>query len=166
MLRLSQDEIDILIKLSAYYGRVLSSIRRLIEVCSTGEMREKARFVREESYWLRQFTKSSRDSTKERADCAEVKCTARTLVALYGRLLANLNVPRTRRRLSGQQIEAREVLGEKMLRALVALQTKDNELVRREIATRRPRENAWITEKLEGATSERAMQLARTNVLD
>jgi hypothetical protein len=117
---------------------------------SGAEMRGKARFIREESYWLRRFLVDGRERLSDGDDpSVALQCTPRSLVALYGRLLASLNLPRTRRKLSPQTIQRREGLAEKMADALRGLQRENAGLVEREIETRRAREQTWIAESLQ-----------------
>jgi hypothetical protein len=150
---LSLDEVATLILLSSYYGRTLGSVRRVIQLVSPGEMRAKARFVHEETYWLRRFAEAQRDRMSSREDAeSTVEFTPRSLVAFYGRTLASLNVPRTRRRLSPAQIEAREALAEKFRTALETLCSSDGSVVEEELQTRRLRERQWIAEALSGRT--------------
>ena len=148
---LSLDDVVTLVRLSSYHGRIMGVVRRLIQVMSHGEMRAKARFVQDESYWLRRFAEATRDrmSAEERA-ISPVQFTPRTLVAFYGRTLATLAVPRTRRRLSASELQRREALADKLGSALQALNSTDSALVLDELETRRPRERQWIEEKLEG----------------
>ena len=150
--RLTLDEVSTLIVLSRYYGRTLGFVRRMIQLGSPGEMRAKARFVHEETYWLRRFAEAQRDRMTDQGDLdATVEFTPRSLVAFYGRTLASLNVPRTRRRLSPAKIEAREALAEKLRTALQALRSSDGSIVEEELQTRRLREREWISEALSGA---------------
>jgi hypothetical protein len=146
---LSLDEIATLVRLSSYHGRTLSFVRRVIQLVSAGEMRAKARFVQEESYWLRRFAQANRDRIEANGGTeSAVEFTPRSLVAFYGRTLGTLNVPRTRRRLSAKQIEQREALAEKLRSALVTLYRNEPELVAEELQTRRLRERTWIDQAL------------------
>lgn len=147
--RLSLEEVSTLIQLSSYYGRTLGVVRRIIQLVSPGEMRVKARFVQEEAYWLRRFAEAQRDRMESESIVeGEVDFTPRALVAFYGRILASLNVPRTRRRMSAEKIAAREALGEKMRAALKVLCSADPARVQAEVETRRLREREWISEQL------------------
>lgn len=151
---LSLDEVDTLVRLSRYYGRTLGFVRRVIQMISPGEMRAKAKFVHEESYWLRRFVEASRDRMQDRGDTESlVEFTPRSLIAFYGRTLATLNVPRTRRRLSPGQVTQREVLAEKLRSALVTLYAADRHLVEGELQTRRLRERQWIEAVLHGSVT-------------
>jgi hypothetical protein len=143
------DEVSTLIRLSRYYGRTLGVVRRAIQIGSRGEMRAKANFVQEEAYWLRRFAEAQRDRM-ESEGLAEsiVAFTPRSLVAFYGRTLASLNVPRARRRLSPEKIQAREALAEKLRSALAAVYSSDRAMVEADIHTRRLREQQWINEGL------------------
>jgi hypothetical protein len=146
---LSLDEVATLVLLASYYGRTLGSVRRMIQLVSPGEMRAKARFVQEETYWLRRFAEAQRDRMSSlEAGESTVEFTPRSLVAFYGRTLASLNVPRRRRRLSPAKIEAREALAEKFRTALEALRSSDGSVLEEELQTRRLRERQWITEAL------------------
>jgi hypothetical protein len=146
---ISLDEIDTLMRLSSYYGRALGFVRRVIQLASSGEMRAKARFVQEESYWLRRFAEANRDRMEAGGDTeSPIDFTTRSLVAFYGRTLGSLNVPRSRRRLSPGEIKQREALAEKLHAALMKLNATDHELVMEELQTRRLRERGWIEEAL------------------
>jgi hypothetical protein len=154
--RLTLDEVSTLVDLASYYGRLLGSVRRVIQVVSPGEMRVKARFVHEESYWLRRFAAANRDRMQAAGESeSSVDFTPRSLVAFYGRVLGTLNVPRSRRRLSPAQIEQREALLEKLRAAVVLLRRRDQTLVEEELQTRRPRERAWIEEAVSPSASPR-----------
>jgi hypothetical protein len=151
-IRLSLDEVLTLIQLSSYYGRMLGAVRRIIQMVSPGEMRAKSKFVQEEAYWLRRFAEAQRDRMKSQGETESViDFTPKALVAFYGRTLASLNVPRTRRRLSPEKIEAREALAEKLRSALVNRRSDNQALVDAEVQTRRLREREWIVEKLTGS---------------
>ena len=148
--RLSLEQVSTLIQLSSYYGRTLGVVRRIIQLVSPGEMRVKARFVQEEAYWLRRFAEAQRDRMESESIVeGNVDFTPRTLVAFYGRILASLNVPRTRRRMSPDKIAAREALGERLRVALTFLCSADPALVEAEVMTRRLREREWISEQLD-----------------
>jgi hypothetical protein len=150
-LLLTFDEIAALVRLSSYYGRTLGFVRRVIQLVSPGETRAKARFVQEESYWLRRFAEANRDRMATRDDTeSPVDFTPRSLVAFYGRTLGTLNLPRSRRRMSAGQIEQREALAEKLRSALVMLYAADRQLVEEELQTRRLRELRWIEDVLSG----------------
>ena len=147
--QLSLDEIETLVRLSSYYGPTLGFVRRIIQLASSGEMRAKARFVKEESYWLRRFAEANRDRMEAGGETASpIDFTTRSLVAFYGRTLGSLNVPRSRRRLSPGQITQREALAEKLRTALMEVDATDHELVVDELQTRRLRERVWIEEAL------------------
>jgi hypothetical protein len=149
-IQLSVDEMSTLVDLSSYYGRLGGFVRRVIQVVSPAEMRDRARFVQEESYWLRRFAEANRDRMQVSGDSeAKVGFTPRSLVAFYGRSLGTLNMPRSRRRLSPAQIEQREALVEKLRSAVVALRVADDVLLEGELQTRRSRERAWIEEGLD-----------------
>jgi hypothetical protein len=146
---MSLDEIHALMSLSSYYGRGLGFVRRAIQLASSGEMRAKARFVHEETYWLQRFAEANWNRMQAGGDTeSPIDFTTRSLVAFYGRTLGSLNVPRSRRRLSPGQIEQREALAEKLHAALMELNATDHELVADELQTRRLREREWIEQAL------------------
>ncbi len=148
--RLSLDEVSTLIRLSSNYGRTLDVVLRTIQVVSPGEMRVKARFMREEAYWLRRFAEAQRDRMESQgATESHLDFTPRTLVAFYGRTLASLNLPRTRRRMSPDKIAARESLADKLRAALMVLCSTDLAVVEAEVETRRLREREWIFDRLD-----------------
>lgn len=112
-------------------------------------MRAKARFVQEEAYWLRRFAEAQQDRMESQGAAeSDVDFTPRTLVAFYGRTLASLNVPRTRRRMSPDKIAVREELAEKLRAALAKLCSTDQTVVEADVRTRRLREREWITAAL------------------
>ena len=146
---LSLDDVVMLVGLSSYHGPVMGSMRRVIQFASRGEMRAKARFIQEESYWLRRFAKATRDRmVADGTTVSPVSFTPRTLVAFYGRALATLNVPRTRRRLSPSALQRWEALADTLGNALQSLYSTDPALVLTELETRRPSEHQWIEERL------------------
>lgn len=146
---LSVAELATLERLSSYYGRTLSPVRRVIQLMSGGEMRAKVRFVEEETYWLRRFAAAQRAEMEERGDLSgPVELTPRTLVAYYGRTLGTLRLPRSRRRLSPQAVREREQLAAKLHAAVAALHLAAPDLVRTEIESRRLREREWIEDAL------------------
>jgi hypothetical protein len=155
-IQISADELSTLVDLSSYHGRIGGFVRRVIQLVSPAEMRVRARFVQEESYWLRRFAEASRDRILASGDSeGKVGFTPRSLVAFYGRSLGTLNMPRARRRLSPAQLEQREVLVAKLRSAVVTLQAADGALLEEELQTRRPRERAWIEEGLGISTGPR-----------
>lgn len=152
---LSFDEISTLVRLANYYGRGLGFVQRAIQVVSPGEMRIKARFVQEESYWLKRFAEANRDRMALAPDSSSpVEFTPRALLAFYGRTLGTLNVPRTRRRLSPTAIEQREALAAKLHASIVTLNSSDPKLVHSELDTRRMRERQWIEDALRDPSAE------------
>jgi hypothetical protein len=146
--RVTDVEVSILDRL-AYYYLSMRPVRFIIRFTAPMEMRARIKFISEESKWLRRFARSTRD--RFRADGtgeADVAFTVRASIAFWGRLLASLNTPRSRRKLSAREVERRQALASKFQAALGPAARNHRKLLEAELATRRPIEQVWMRERL------------------
>jgi hypothetical protein len=78
----------------------------------------------------------------------DVTTTYRALIAFWGRLLASLNTPRSRRRLSQAEVERRQALAAKLEEAADNLARRNRARLEAELQTRRPVEEIWMRDRL------------------
>lgn len=150
VVELSREDVQTLAALAHFYDRSLRPVRLFIRITSGRDMRRRIRFVAEESNWLEQFARAAQDEMAAAgAQSHGVRLTVRSLIAFWGRVLASLNTPRSRRKLSEAQIEERERLALKLEEAAARLAGRDRAALHRELDTRRPVEAGWIRERLE-----------------
>ena len=147
-LNVSTEDVDVLRRVANHYLS-MRPLRSLIALTGPGEIRARYRFIRDESKLLQRFASTTLHSMraageKERA----VRFTARALVAYWGRLLASLNTPRSRRKLSVAEIERRERVSAILQSGLRSLLPRHRALILAELRTRRPAEEAWMRSDL------------------
>src|SRR5712692_3256732 len=122
VVNLTVPEIELLVRSAHYYQKSMGPARHVVRFIAPSAIRTRYRFIAEESSILERFAEATYDEAMGAdADQIEATFTARALVAFWGRLLANLNSRRSRRRLSGDQIAAREALAAKLERAAAQL---------------------------------------------
>jgi len=148
-IELTLEDVRTLASLAHFYERSLGPMRYLVRLTARRAIKAKYSFVVEESAWLERFASAMVGDLMaggEGRGCARL--TPRTLIAFWGRLLASLHSPRSRRRLSRQEIEAREALASKFQSGAQRLYGSHPRVVEQEISTRRPIEAQWMREKL------------------
>lgn len=146
---LSVAELDLLIALSDYYQKSMGAMRHVVRLTGSSETRQRFRFLAEESRWLRRCAEAERSLTTGEADeVRRVAFTPRTAVAFWGRLLASLHSPRSRRRLRAEEIERREALAATLRDALRRFARSRPAALAAEIDTRRPVEQDLMREAL------------------
>jgi hypothetical protein len=149
-LPLSADELSCLVSVSDFHQRSMGVMRHVVRLTSSSEMRDRLRFVDEESKVLRAFAQAMRARAQGRNDDdTDVEFTLRAVIAFWGRLLASTLSTRSRRRLSAQEAERREVLAAKLEAAIRTRYESEPAPVEREIDTRRPVEQTWMRQRLE-----------------
>lgn len=152
--RLSKEEVRAMVAVSDYYERSMGVMRLVIRVTASGDVRSKYRHVAEESKWLKRFAATTlQDMLATGATQTDVTFTSLALVAFWGRLLSSLSVQRSRRKLKPQEIELREILAEKLQRAVQSLRDRYPQAIERDLQTRRARDLQWMREKLEPSAS-------------
>jgi hypothetical protein len=149
-IRLNDDELADLIDMATYYERSMGIMRHVVRVTSSREMRQRFRFIAEESRWLETFARAAHD---ERSEDGEIVFTARALVAFWGRALSSLQSKRSRRRMSPLKLEQRELLAEKLARSAEKLWLRNPELMAQEVAGRREPEAEWMWQRLDPSDS-------------
>jgi hypothetical protein len=145
---LSQRDLDALVRVADLY-MTIKPLRPIVRFAAPRDIRARFRFVADESRWLKRFAREMRtgmrsDGLKER----EVTFTLPALVGFWGRLLASVNSPRTRRRLSKTEFEIRQELIARFQEALTALASRNRRQVEEQIQTRRPVEEVWMRDRL------------------
>ena len=146
---LSPSEVELLVTLAHYYEKRMGPMRFVVAALSGPEMRRRFRFVSEEGKWLERFARATQEAYGESsADAMNVSFTPRSAVAYWGRLLATLNTPRVRRRLSPTEIARREHLEGKLAGAVLRLYGKHREEIEEEVGMRRVPEQTWMRERL------------------
>jgi hypothetical protein len=149
MVPLTEDDVQTLIEVADFYHQSMGPMRHVVRMTTLPATRSRFRFVSEESKWLRLFTRATLDQMRATGESEHhVSVTPRSLVALWGRLLASLNSRRSRRRMSDEEALHREALARKFREAAVKLASSDPNLLRAELETRRPVERQWMLEQL------------------
>ncbi|HLJ68302.1 MAG TPA: hypothetical protein VKX16_13165 [Chloroflexota bacterium] len=147
-LLVTTQDVDTLLRIANYYLS-LRPIRRVVVMVAPRDIRSRYRFVREESRWLERFARTTRQAMRDAEQSQRtVEFTLPAVVAFWGRLLASLNTPRSRRKLSAAEIERREELSAKLRTELLALLPRDRTQIVAELGTRRPVEEGWMRESL------------------
>jgi hypothetical protein len=145
---LTDPEIGILIRL-AYYYLTLRPIRVLMRMLAPSHIRVRLKFVSEESKWLKRLAVAARDDMRKAGAVDwNAAFTDRALIAFWGRLLASLNTPRSRRRLSQAEVERRQALAAKLEEAADNLARRNRARLEAELQTRRPVEEIWMRDRL------------------
>lgn len=143
------DEADLLVRIADYHLKSMGLMRYVVRFTASREVRDKYRFVAEESRWLKRFAQTVRDDMSEAGkECLEVSLTPRSLVAFWGRLLSSLNSRRSRRRLSGEDVLRREALAAKLEEAARSFAALQPAMLEDELETRRPAEREWMRRRL------------------
>lgn len=146
---LSAPEAQILVRVARHYQKAMGPMRALVRMLAPADIKARYRFVAQESKWLERFAQATyQDLIAQPDSSTTVSFTPRTVIAFWGRLLTTLNSPRSRRRLSSPEIEAREALAAKLERAARELRNEDATLIDQEIRTRRETEATWMAERL------------------
>jgi hypothetical protein len=150
-LDLAIDEAELLIRIADYYLQSMGPSRWLVQITAGPETRSRFRFVADESVLLKELGTSVRQELLDSGEShATVSLTARSAVAFWGRILASLRSPRSRRKLSSEEVMAREALSGKLGSALLSLARTRRDLLEEELATRRATEAAWMRSELFG----------------
>ena len=149
LISLTVPEIEILVRIARYYQKAMGPARLVVRFIAPRDIRVRYQFIAEESRILERFAASTYEEATQ-ADAYEIEAalTPRAVVAFWGRLLASLHSRRSRRRLSADQIAAREALVEKLESAAVRLWLAERDVLERELLTRKPLEAEWMREKL------------------
>jgi hypothetical protein len=148
--QLTLEEVALLRDLAHFYERSMGPFRSAVRLTSRAAIRNRFRFVAQESSILWQFAEAThREMTELQQDARQVELTPRTLVAFWGRVLASLNTRRSRRRLSEAAVAEREVLANKLAEAAEQLARTELPLLQQELATRRQVEADWMEERLQ-----------------
>jgi len=144
-MELNEQELVVLGRVTHYYERSMGVTRHLVRLTARGDVKDKFRFIVDESLWLERAVEQARGTISQSdSSTVTVTFTPRAIVALWGRLLSSVNTPRSRRKLRREDVRAREMLSEKLGLSLRALEDLDPALVRAEVATRRTREVEWM----------------------
>ncbi|MGI8824184.1 MAG: hypothetical protein ACR2JC_00795 [Chloroflexota bacterium] len=153
---LTSDEIETLGRVVHYYEKSMGITRFVVRATAPRDIKLKYRFIVDEARALELCVASATADLRQSGDeRVSVSLTLRATVAFWGRLLASLKTPRSRRKLRSDEVERREALSRKLGEALTRLSRSHRDLVRQEIATRRTREVAWMQEALAGDVSSR-----------
>lgn len=147
--RLTLEDVRTLQQLAHVYDKSARAIRFLVRRTSSRETQTKFRFVADESAVLEQLAASIRGEMEEAGEeSRDVEMLLRALIAYWGRVLASLETPRARRKLSDAQIQAREGLATKLEDAARIALKRHRATLEREISTRRPYEAVWMRDHL------------------
>jgi hypothetical protein len=120
-----------------------------MRLLAPSHIRVRLRFVSEESKWLKRLVVATRNDMRAAGAVDwDVTFTDRALVAFWGRLLASLNTPRSRRRLSRAEVERRQALAAKFEKAAGTLAGRNRVQLETELQTRRPVEEIWMRDRL------------------
>jgi hypothetical protein len=148
-LEISVEEARSLIGVSDVYQRSMGPMRHVVRLTTSRDVRGRFDFLDEESRILRSFAEAMVKEAGERpSGHARIRFTLKALIAYWGRLLSSTQTPRSRRRLSEEEIERREALAAKLTACALSLQARAAAAVEDEIGTRRPSERAWMRERL------------------
>jgi hypothetical protein len=149
-IHLSGSDLDLLVRLADFHLKSMGSMRHLVRLTGSSEIRTRFRFVQEESKWLRKFSEAEQAKLADSGNSSiDVGFTPRTLIACWGRVLASLNKPRSRRKLSSRDVEVREALAEKLRQGALVLRQRSQKVLNDELDTRKPEEAAWMRASLE-----------------
>lgn len=149
-LELSIDEVETLTRVADFYPRNLGSFRFVVAATSR-EMRSKLQFMTDESKVLRSFAETMHERMASGGqERAVIGFTLRALVAFWGRLLASLNSPRSRRKLRPEEIARREALSARIQAMIADTQVSHSQDVEIELGLRRTSEQIWMRDALGG----------------
>lgn len=149
-LSLTADEAASLITVADFYQKNWGPMRGVVGWTTSTEVRGRLRFIAEESTILKKFMQAAYErGFADGKNQATVDFTPRALIALWGRLLASLNSPRGRRKLSQEEVARREGLVVKFQETVASLRIRHAQAVKEEIRTRRTAEQAWMMSALE-----------------
>jgi hypothetical protein len=149
-LSLTVEDVDDLVRVAGYYERSMGFMRHVVRLTSARAIRQRFRFVAEESRWLTVFAEATRADM--RGSETEVDFTPRALIAFWGRALSSLQSKRSRRRMTPTQLAQRELLAGKLERAAARLLLDKPGVMAEELRTRRASEVTWMRERLEGGS--------------
>lgn len=151
---MTAEDLKVLIAIAHHYERAMGPMRFVLPIVARKDVKTKYRFVAEESRWLERFAVAAHDEiiASGRSE-APVNFTPLALVAFWGRLLASLETPRSRRKLSGIEVQARETLAARLQGAGRQLRLADSQALENELRTRRPVEAQWMRERLADGVS-------------
>lgn len=146
--RLSQRDLDSLVRISDLYMSA-RPFRLVVRITAPRDIRSRFQFVGTESKWLKRLAKETRAGMRARQlDERDVPLTIPALVGYWGRLLASLNTPRHRRRLSRTEHEVRHAMLSRFQDALSSLLKHHRSAVEEQLASRRPVEEIWMRDRL------------------
>jgi hypothetical protein len=146
--QLSRRDLDTLVRVADLY-MTIRPIRFLVRFAAPRSIRSRLRYVSDESKWLKRLAREIRTNMRVGGDPErEVPLTIPVLVGFWGRLLASVNTPRTRRRLSKSELQVRKTLILRFQEALSSLLRRHRRAVEDQLRTRRPAEEIWMRERL------------------
>src|SRR5947209_20569288 len=94
----------------------MGPMRLVVRMTASAEIRQKYRFIAEESLWLEKMARAQREQiAASRCSSATLTLTPRALVAFWGRLLTSTRNRRARKKLKGDELAVRETLSSKLL---------------------------------------------------
>ncbi|GEM_PF-5935991 len=146
VLCLSPDDVARLRDVAHQYEQVMGFARHVVVRLSPRHIRRRYRFIVQESAEL----DKTLDGLTERSEPSELRLSIDQAVAFWGRLLANIRTKRSRRRLSAEEIDARERLAVLLQDAIAAQRPSAARVVGVAIQSRRRTEREWMTEALGG----------------
>lgn len=147
---LTDGDVSILLSVAHFYERNMGSMRYFVRFMSSAEIKNKFRFVQQESELLEKFAERIRESlTEDDLKGSKVSMTIPALLAFWGRILASLHSKRSRRKLSSEEIERREALAQKLAAILKPAWQRNRASIEETLRTRRPQESEWIRQALE-----------------
>lgn len=149
-LSLTVEDVEDLVRVAGYYERSMGFMRHVVRLTSARAIRQRFRFVAEESRWLSAFAEATRADMH--GSETDVEFTPRALIAFWGRALSSLKSKRSRRRMSPAQLAQRQLLAGKLERAAARLLLDKPEVMAEELHTRRASEVTWMRERLEGGS--------------
>lgn len=147
--QLDLDQVQTLVKVADFYPKNMGSFRFVVAATS-GEAREKLRFMAQESKVLLAFSEAMEARMRsEGVEKASLTFTLRALVAFWGRLLASVRSPHSRRKLRADEVARREAVALLLQTAVAELEKSHKREVAEEIAGRRSSEQTWMREALD-----------------
>jgi hypothetical protein len=147
--RISQRDVDSLVRVADLY-MTLRPLRFLMRLTAPPSIRARIRYVSDESRWLKRLAREIRASMRASGEeDRDEPFTIPALVGYWGRLLASVNTPRTRRRLSRKELEVRQSLIARFQEALSSLLDRNRRQIEDQLQTRRPAEEIWMRDRLD-----------------
>ena len=145
---LSRRDLDTLVRVADLYMTV-RPLRLIVRFASPRGVRARFRYVGDESRWLKRLARDLRTDLRSAGQAErDVPLTIPALVGYWGRLLASVNTPRTRRRLSKSELEVRQGLIPRFQAALASLLGRHRPQIEAQLQTRRATEEIWMRDRL------------------